>query len=60
MKNILIVYYSRSGFTKQLVQELAVHLHADLEEIIDKKDRSGAIGYLFSGRDAWQEKTTEI
>ncbi|HPL92934.1 MAG TPA: flavodoxin [bacterium] len=60
MKNILIVYYSRSGFTKQLAQELAVHLHADLEEIIDKKDRSGALGYLFSGRDALKEKTTEI
>lgn len=60
MKDILIVYYSRTGFTKQLAQELAVHLRADLEEIVDKKDRSGALGYLFSGRDAWQEKTTDI
>lgn len=60
MKDILIVYYSRTGFTKQLAQELAVYLKADAEEIFDKKDRSGALGYLFSGRDALKEIPADI
>jgi flavodoxin len=60
MKDTLIVYYSRTGFTKQLAHELAVNLKADLEEIIDKKDRSGALGYLFSGRDALKEIPADI
>jgi flavodoxin len=60
MKETLIVYYSRTGFTKQLAHELAVHVRADLEEVIDKKDRSGVLGYLFSGRDAMKEIPANI
>jgi flavodoxin len=56
----LIVFYSRSGVTRKACQELAGHLGADVEEIIDKTDRSGVIGWLKGGHDATFLKTTEI
>jgi len=33
---------------------------ADIDEVIDKKDRSGAIGYMTAGKDAMRNKLTEI
>jgi flavodoxin len=56
----LIVYYSRTGLTKKLAEFLGRELGADTEEIIDKQDRSGAFGYLKSGRDAMRKRLTEI
>lgn len=52
----LIVFYSRTGVTKKLAQKLALELGADMEELIDKENRSGALGYLKSGRDARRKK----
>ena len=49
---ILVVYYSRTGNTKKVCQELAARLGADCEEIIATKSRSGIWGYLMGGRDA--------
>ncbi len=57
---ILIAYYSRTGTTKKLADQLAEKLGADCEEIIDKKNRQGAIGWLMAGRDGISEKLTEI
>jgi len=57
---ILIVYYSRTGLTKKVAQRLAVELDAATEELIDKKDRAGALGYLLSGREAMQKKIADI
>lgn len=59
-KKILIAYYSRTGTTKIAAESLAQRLGADLEEIIDKKDRAGALGYIFSGRDALRKLLTDI
>jgi flavodoxin len=56
----LIVYYSRTGKTKQAAEDLGKQLGADLEEIVDLKDRSGALGYLAGGKDATLKKLTEI
>ncbi len=47
--NTLIVYYSRTGKTRSAAQEMAKILDADLEAIVDKKARSGLIGYVRSG-----------
>ena len=41
MKKILVIYYSRTGLTKKLAMCLMDLLHADGEEIIDRKKRSG-------------------
>ncbi|MFM2400217.1 MAG: hypothetical protein RL341_2374 [Pseudomonadota bacterium] len=51
----LVVYFSRSGHTRQVAQEIAQRLNADVEEIKDlSQDRSGIVGYLQSG---WQALT---
>ena len=57
---ILIVFYSRTGVTKKVAKDISVLLKADMEEIIDKKNRDGAMGYLFAGRDATFKKLTEV
>ncbi len=60
MSDILVVFYSRTGKTRWVGQRLAELLGADIEEILEKKDRSGAMGWLGSGRDAVMKKTSEI
>jgi flavodoxin len=57
---VLVTYYSRTASTKKLAEEIANCLKADIDEIIDKKKRSGPIGFLTGGRDAMKEKETEI
>ncbi len=56
----LIVYYSRTGMTKKVALKLAEELGADIEELIDRNKRAGAVGYLMSGRDAMQKKLATI
>ena len=56
----LVVFYSRTGNTKKVAEEIAKILNADIEEIIDKKDRKGIVGWLKSGRDATFKKSAEI
>lgn len=59
-KKILVVYYSRTGNTKRVAEDIAAKLKADIEEIRDKKKRDGIIGYMAAGRDASIEKLAEI
>lgn len=56
----LVVFYSRTGTTKKVAIEIAHKLGAELEEIIDLKDRKGAIGWLSGGKDAFKKNPTEI
>ena len=56
----LVVYYSRTGTTKKAANEIANLLKADIDEIIDKKKRDGIFGYLSAGRDALNNKLTNI
>lgn len=60
MAKALVVYYTRTGTTKKVAEEIAKHLKADIEEIIDTKNRKGVIGYLKSGRDAMRKRLTTI
>lgn len=57
---ILVTYYSKTGNTERVANELARRLSSDIEKIIDKKKRSGILGYLFGGRDAMRKILTEI
>jgi len=59
-KRCLVVYYSRTGTTKTVAQALAEKLGADLEEIVDRKKRSGPLGFVVAGKDARLKKLTEI
>ncbi|AAL80838.1 hypothetical protein PF0714 [Pyrococcus furiosus DSM 3638] len=56
----LVVFYSRSGTTKRVAQELAKALGADIDEVIDKKSRKGILGFLRAGYDATRGRTTRI
>lgn len=44
-KKILVVYYSRSGESKKVAEDLARKLHADIEEIRTPETYTGFIGY---------------
>lgn len=46
MKDILCLYYTRTGTTKALMETIAARLDAELVEYTDGKDRSGVLGYL--------------
>lgn len=60
MKKVLVVYYSRNGNTEKVALELSKRLNADVEKIIDYKNRDGIFGYIGSGRDAMLKKLTVI
>ncbi|MGZ4864141.1 MAG: flavodoxin family protein [Halobacteriota archaeon] len=56
----LVVYYSRTGTTKQVAEKLAQSLNCESEELIDTKKRSGPLGWVGAGRDATQKKLTTL
>lgn len=56
----LVVYYSRTGNNKTLGEAIAKALSADVDEIIDKKKRSGKFGWLRAGRDSQTKSLTDI
>jgi len=57
---ILVAYYSRTGFTRKAAHAIADTIGAEVEEITDGKDRSGALGYMKGGKDAMMKATTDI
>ena len=59
-RRTLVVYYSRSGTTHKVAEELARELGADLERITDHEDRKGFIGYMKSGREASTDILVDI
>jgi len=56
----LIVYYSRTGHTKKVGEELAKALPCDSEELVDTANRAGPIGFLMSGREASGKKLAKL
>jgi flavodoxin len=56
----LVVYYTRTGNARFAAETIAAEIGADVEEIIDMKKRSGAMGWLSGGSDARRGKETEI
>ena len=56
----LLVYYSRTGITKRIAEEISQLLNCDMEEIVDKEKRSGIIGYIKSGYETTRNKIPEI
>jgi flavodoxin len=51
MMKALIVYYSRTGNTKKVGDDLAKALSGDVDELIDMANRAGPVGFLMSARE---------
>lgn len=56
----LVVYYSRTGNTKSIAEEVAAALGAEVEELKDRKNRHGPIGYMKSGWDAVRKTKADL
>ncbi len=56
----LVAYYSRTGNNRIIGEAIAKALSADIDEILDKKNRTGKLNWLKAGRDSREGKTTEI
>lgn len=57
---ILIVYYSRTGNTKNIAEKIKKTLNCDIEEIKEKVNRLGIWGYIQSGRESCVRETPKI
>jgi flavodoxin len=56
----LVVYYSRTGNNRTIAESIASRISADIDEIVDKKNRQGRLNWLLAGRDSRAGKLTEI
>lgn len=56
----LVVFYSRTGTTREIAEEISKSIDCDVEEIVDKEKRSGIIGYIKSGYETVRNKLPEI
>jgi len=56
----LVIFYSRSGNTRKIAQEISTALKFDLEEIFDTRAREGLWGFLSAGNDASKRRLTSI
>ncbi|MGD1000573.1 MAG: flavodoxin [Candidatus Brocadiia bacterium] len=60
MKQTLIAYYSRTGGTRKVAEQLAAILDADLEVIREAKDRSGVLGLLSAAWDSTLKREADL
>jgi len=60
MSDVLCVYYSRTGRTREVIEEMARELDAEVVMLRDGVDRSGPFGWLRSGRDAMRRTTAPL
>jgi len=57
----LVVYYSKSGNTRRVAEEIQKALGGDTEELVEVgAKRSGLFGFLFAGRDAMRGRPSKI
>ena len=57
---ILIAFYSKTGRTQMVANDLAKNLKSDIDEIVDLKNRDGIWGWIKAGYDGFKGKLTEI
>ena len=56
----IVIFYSRSGNTRFVAEELANRLSADLAPLRDKKNRKGIWGYFWGGFDSLMKHMTKL
>jgi len=59
-KDALVVWYSRSGATERVARAIAEGLGCDLEQIVDRRDRGGLLGFMATARDAMTGSPADI
>jgi len=59
-EKILLVWYSRTGTTREIASEIQHELACDREELVDRTNREGIIGWLRSGFDAALKRRTTL
>ena len=60
MSDVLCIYYSRTGKTKQAMEEIAQQVGGELVRLRDGVQRSGAPGFLRCGMDAMRTSTRPL
>jgi len=56
----LVVYYSRTGNTRKIGNEIAAALGAEIEELKDDVSRDGPVGFVRSAREARSGKLVNL
>ena len=60
MKGTLVVYFSRTCYTRRMAEEIARAAGADCEAIREQSGRSGIFGYWRSAREALRGTAIEV
>lgn len=60
MSDVLCIYYSRTGKTKQAMEEIAQQVGGELVRLRDGVQRSGARGFLRCGMDAMRRQCAPL
>jgi flavodoxin len=60
MGKTLVVYYSRTGYTRRVAQEIAQRCGADIEAIEEDRSRAGIFGYLRSAREGYKKSLVNV
>lgn len=60
MRDMLIIYFSRSGYTRRIAGELARRTGADCEAIREYRSRRGLLGYWRSAREGLRSLPVDI
>jgi flavodoxin len=60
MAKFLVVYFSRTGYTRRVAEEVAAALGAELEALREPRDRKGFFNYMRSGREALTKRQAPI
>ena len=56
----LVVFYSRTGTTRKVAQEIAKSIDTDIEELIDLENRKGPLGFIKSIKDVMRKKRDRL
>jgi flavodoxin len=59
-ERVLVVYYSRTGHTQKVADELAKKFHADVEPLVDEHKRTGLFGASSAAKDAVARNKTTL
>lgn len=59
-RDILCLYYSRTGKTKTAMEEIAAALGCECVELRDKVNRKGLFGWLRCGMEAMRKRTRAV